>query len=234
MLKEPSMSIPVGTPAELNLSDGELAEFSTSMERWTAAEIISWAVASFGPKICVAASMGDTVLVHLATQVAPDIEVVFLDTGFHFAETIVTLRAAQSRYGLNLRVERPDVSAPDLFNDSVEECCAARKVAPLERALESQDAWITGLRRSESVERSTTPILGRDRRGKIKVCPIATWSEADVEGYVADNDLVVNPLLAQGYPSIGCWPCTKRVAPGEDLRSGRWSESDKTECGLHL
>lgn len=217
-----------------DLSDEALIELSACFEETAATEIISWAIDMFGPRLCVAASMGDTVLVHLATQVDPDIEVVFLDTGFHFAETVVTLRSAQSRYELNLRVERSEASAPDVFTSGVEKCCAARKVEVFERAVAGRDAWLTGVRRAESQERSDTDIIKRDRRGKLRICPIARWSDEDVASYVAEHQLVVNPLAEQGYPSIGCWPCTVRVAAGEDPRSGRWAGSSKTECGLQL
>jgi phosphoadenosine phosphosulfate reductase len=178
--------------------------------------------------------MGDTVLVHLATQVDPNVEVVFLDTGFHFAETISTVRRAQRRYSLNLRVLRPAADAPDLFQVGTEGCCAARKVALLDRALSGKAAWMTGLRRAEADTRTATPIVSYDKRGLLKVCPIATWTDEQVETYIADNDVVVNPLLYSGYPSIGCWPCTTPVVEGEDARSGRWAGSGKTECGLHL
>ena len=178
--------------------------------------------------------MADTVLVHLATSIDPDVEVVFLDTGFHFAETIATLRRAQSRYRLNLRVERPAADAPDVYQVGTEGCCAARKVALLDRALADKDAWMTGLRRSEATTRAATPIVALDKRGILKICPLANWSDDDVAQYVADHDVIVNPLLFEGYPSIGCWPCTEPVLEGDDARAGRWAGSGKTECGLHL
>jgi phosphoadenosine phosphosulfate reductase len=178
--------------------------------------------------------MADTVLVHMATKIDPDVEVVFLDTGFHFSETLVTLRRAQSRYHLNLRVERAAPSAPDLFEVGTEGCCAARKVALLDRALIDKDAWMTGVRRSEASTRAATSILSRDSRGLVKVCPLATWSDEDVDRYIADNDVIVNPLQNEGYPSIGCWPCTEPVLDGEDPRAGRWRGTGKTECGLHF
>jgi len=199
-----------------------------------ATDIVAWAVETFGSRLCVTASMADAVVIDLATKVDPDIEVVFLDTGFHFAETIQTLRTAQARYGLNLRVERPAASATDLFAVGTDGCCAVRKVALLDRALADFDAWMTGLRRADSAERTVTPIVSRDRRGLVKIAPIATWSDDDVARYIAEHDVVVNPLLSQGYPSIGCWPCTEQVLDGDDLRAGRWAGSTKTECGLHL
>ena len=219
---------------QAHLELDELDDLARQMESWTAEQVVGWAIETFGPRISIAASMADTVLVHMATKIDPDIEVVFLDTGFHFSETLVTLRRAQSRYHLNLRVERAAPNAPDLFEVGTDGCCAARKVALLDRALIDKDAWITGVRRSEASTRSATSIISRDSRGLVKVCPLATWTDEDVERYIRENDVIVNPLQDEGYPSIGCWPCTERVLDGEDARAGRWRGSGKTECGLHF
>jgi phosphoadenosine phosphosulfate reductase len=226
-------SPPVHTAAPA-LSDLELDELSSRMDSWSASDIVAWSVETFGPRVCVAASMGDTVLIDLATKVDPDIEVVFLDTGFHFPETLLTVRKAQQRYQLNLRVERARPSVGDLFSLGTEGCCAARKVAVLDRVMAEKDAWMTGLRRAEAATRAAAPIVSRDKRGVVKVCPIANWSDDDVTRYILEHDVIVNPLQYQGYPSIGCWPCTTKVAEGADPRSGRWAGSGKTECGLHL
>jgi phosphoadenosine phosphosulfate reductase len=212
----------------------DLDDLTREMESWPAERIVEWALQTFGSRVAIAASMADAVIVHMATQIDPDVEVVFLDTGFHFSETLVTLRRAQSRYRLNLRVERAAPDAPDLFEVGTEGCCAARKVALLDRALLDKDAWMTGLRRTDSQTRATTPIVTLDNRGLVKICPLANWSDDDVARYVADNDVIVNPLHYEGYPSIGCWPCTEPVLDGEDARAGRWRGSGKTECGLHF
>jgi phosphoadenosine phosphosulfate reductase len=212
----------------------DLDHVARRLDRATATEIIEWSFETFGSRMSLAASMADTVLIDLAVAVDPDIEVVFLDTGFHFAETLQTLRRAQARYGLNVRVERPEPRTSDLFAVGTDSCCAVRKVALLDRALAEKDAWLTGLRRAESPTRAGTPVVGYDSRGLVKVCPLASWSDADVDRYIAEHDIIVNPLVFEGYPSIGCWPCTERVADGDDPRSGRWAGSAKTECGLHL
>jgi phosphoadenosine phosphosulfate reductase len=212
----------------------DLAAIATRLEGAPAADIVGWAVETFGRRVCVTASMADTVLVDIATKIDPDIEVVFLDTGFHFAETLQTLRRAQARYRLNVRVERPEPRTPDLFAVGTEGCCAARKVALLDRALADKDAWITGVRRRESPTRAGTPVVSLDKRGLVKVCPLVDWTDEDVDRYIADNDVIVNPLQAEGYPSIGCWPCTVPVLDGDDPRAGRWAGTGKTECGLHL
>jgi phosphoadenosine phosphosulfate reductase len=212
----------------------DLDRVAARLEHASAAEVVEWTVETFGPRISLAASMADTILIDIATRIDPDIEVVFLDTGFHFAETLQTLRRAQARYGLNVRVERPTPRANDLFAVGTDSCCAVRKVALLDRALAGKDAWLTGLRRAESPSRAGTPVVGLDSRGLIKVCPLATWSDEQVDRYIVEHDIIVNPLQFEGYPSIGCWPCTDRVVDGADPRSGRWAGSAKTECGLHL
>ena len=203
------------------------------LEREPAEAVIAWAHRTHGDGLVLLASMTDAVLIDLATHVAPDLEVVLLDTGFHFAETLTTLKTAVSRYQLRITVERPAASAPHVWEAGADACCNARKVAPMERALEGRTARLSGLRRSDAPGRSATPVVQLDRRGLVKVNPLAAWTDADVEAYIAHNDVVVNPLIAEGYPSIGCWPCTEPVLDGDD-RAGRWAGSDKVECGLHL
>jgi len=212
----------------------DLTRIAARLEQASAPEIVEWAIETFGRRISLTASMADTILIDIATKIDPDIEVVFLDTGFHFAETLQTLRRAQARYGLNVRVERPKPHANDLYAVGTDSCCAVRKVALLDRALADKAAWLTGLRRAESPSRANTPIVGLDSRGLVKVCPLATWSDEDADRYIVEHDIIVNPLQYEGYPSIGCWPCTDRVVDGADPRSGRWAGSGKTECGLHL
>ncbi len=205
--------------------------------------IIEWAVATFGERFAVTSSMGDAVLAHLAATVAPGIDVVFLDTGYHFVETIGTRDAVEATLPVNLVTVRPELSVAeqdaaygkDLFARDPDLCCALRKVAPLRDALAGYDAWATGLRRDETHNRVIAPVIGWDEgKGKVKVSPLARWTADDVDRYVAENGVLVNPLTYDGYPSIGCWPCTRRVAPGEDARSGRWAGTAKTECGIHV
>ena len=215
-------------------ADEELAALAASLEDEPASEIVRWAIASFGTDLCLTASMADAVLIDVATKVDPDIEVVFLDTQYHFPETLATADRVRDRYRLKLTVLTPDRAPDDLWKTDTDACCQARKVEPLDRHLAGKRAWITGLRRADSAERAHTPVVERDRRGLVKVNPLARWSDDDVSAYVAENDVVLNPLLFEGYASIGCWPCTRAVAPGEDARAGRWAGSGKTECGLHL
>ena len=214
--------------------DAELAELNERFEHEPAGAVVRWAVETFGSRLSVATSVQDAVLVDVAVRVDPAVDVVFVDTGEHFPETLETLERVRRRYALNLRVVRvptPPVRFP--LADPVA-CCSAAKVEALEAALEGRLAWMSGLRRSESESRADAPIVARDRRGMVKVNPLATWSDADIAGYIADHDVPYNPLLDQGYPSIGCAPCTRPVAPGDHPRSGRWAGLDKTECGIHL
>ncbi len=212
------------------------------LELAPAENIIEWAVATFGERFCITSSMGDAVLAHLAAQVAPGIDVVFLDTGYHFAETIGTRDAVAATVPVNLITITPAQSVaeqdaaygPDLYKTDPDLCCRLRKVEPLTDALATYDAWATGLRRAETHNRVIAPVVGWDaRKQKVKVSPLARWTDQEVERYVQDNGVLVNPLQYDGYPSIGCWPCTRRVSPGEDSRSGRWAGTGKTECGIH-
>lgn len=216
------------------LDDEELAQLSAGFETRAPAAVVEWAVQQFHPFLCLTASMTDAVLIDIAMQVDESIEVVFIDTGYHFPETLATMEAVRRRYGLNLRLLTVAPQPVELWRADPERCCSAAKVGQLDRALESKLAWMSGLRRSESPTRQGAAIVARDHRGLVKLNPLATWSDADVAGYVADHDVPVNPLVARGYPSIGCQPCTHSVAAGDDQRAGRWYGSDKTECGLHL
>ena len=209
----------------------------------SAREILAWARATFGDELVVTASMADGVLPYLASQAAPGVDVVFLDTGYHFVETIGTRDAVGATLEINLINVTPEQTVAeqdatygkDLYKSDPDKCCALRKVAPLNEALSGYTAWVTGVRREESPTRANTQVVEYDaRRNMVKLNPIAPWTQDDLDGYIADNGVLVNPLQYDGYPSIGCEPCTKRVAPGEDPRSGRWAGRAKTECGLHV
>jgi phosphoadenosine phosphosulfate reductase len=213
--------------------DEELAELNVEFEGWSAPKIIQWAVDHFAPHLCMAASMQDAVLIDLATKVDPGIEVVFIDTGYHFPETLETVEAVRRRYGLNLRMMTVATHNEELWKVDPENCCSAVKVGQLDRALAGKAAWMSGLRRDEAATRAGAPIVARDLRGLVKLNPLANWTELDVQGYIADHDVPVNPLLTQGYTSIGCQPCTS-LPTGDDPRSGRWAGRGKTECGLHI
>jgi len=219
-----------------------VSHVGAELELAPAEHIIEWAVATFGDRFCITSSMGDAALAHLAAKVAPGIDVVFLDTGYHFVETIGTRDAVEATMPVNLLTITPVKSVAeqdaeygkDLYKTDPDLCCQLRKVQPLTTALADYDAWATGLRRAETHNRVIAPVVGWDaRKGKVKVSPLARWSDEDVQRYIADNGVLVNPLVYDGYPSIGCAPCTRRVAPGDDPRSGRWAGTNKTECGIH-
>src|SRR4051794_25133797 len=211
----------------------ELSGLNHRVETAPGPEIIAGGGEGFHPYLCMTASMTDAVLIDLATKVEPGIEVVFIDTGYHFPETLETVEVVRRRYGLNLRMMSVQHHDEELWKVDPENCCSAVKVGQLDRALQGKLAWMSGLRRSEAETRRATPIVGRDIRGLVKVNPIANWTDDDVAGYIADHDVPVNPLLLQGYLSIGCEPCTELPTDPDDPRSGRWSGRDKTECGIH-
>lgn len=220
---------PAPTATVVSFSDDELAELNTEFERLPAKKIVQWAVDSFAPHLSLSASMQDAVLIDIATKVHPGIEVVFIDTGYHFPETLDTVEAVRRRYGLNLRIMTVKRFDEPLWQLDPENCCSSVKVGQLDRALAGKVAWMSGLRRTEADSRADAPIVGRDLRGLVKVNPLATWTDDDVASYIETHDVPVNPLLLQGYGSIGCQPCTE---PG-DARSGRWAGRSKTECGIH-
>lgn len=209
-----------------------------ALEGATAQEILRWAFDRFGQRFAVATSMGDGVLSHLVASVHPGVRVLFLDTGYHFAETLGTADAVEASLPIELIRVRPHLSVEDqdaafgkdLFARDPDLCCAMRKVAPLAKALTPYVAWASGIRREESASRSNVGVVEwDDRHQMVKVNPMATWSQDDFDRYIADNNILVNPLHSEGYGSIGCAPCTR---PGEG-RDGRWLGMPKVECGLH-
>lgn len=226
------------TDTELDVAPGvdvdELAARSAEFETAPAGKVIRWAVERFGGSISVACSFQDCVIVDLVARVDPAIEVVFLDTGFHFPETLAFVEEVRARYDLNLRVMTPLPEA-EAWPCGTQRCCELRKVEPLDRALQGRRAWLTGLKRCDAPTRADAPVVAWDEaRNLVKVNPLAAWSDDDIDNYVADHVLPVHPLVARGYLSIGCAPTTRPVAPGEDPRAGRWSGTGKVECGLHL
>jgi len=208
----------------------------------SAQDLLRWTDETFGTGYIVASNMQDGVLVHLAAQVRAGVDVLFLDTGYHFAETIGTRDAVEAVYGVNVVNVRPEQSVDeqdrllgkDLFARDPNECCRLRKVVPLQRALAGYNAWVTGIRRVEAPTRANAPLITFDEAfGLVKINPIAPWSDEDMDSYIAAHGILVNPLVEEGYPSIGCAPCTRKPEPGSDPRSGRWAGLAKTECGLH-
>lgn len=227
------------------VADAEAA--SAALEGAWAGEVLAWAAASID-RFAVTSSFGadSAVLLHLVASVAPDTPVLFLDTGLHFDETITFRRELADRLGLRVVDVVPERTVTEqardlgdrLWTRDPDRCCARRKTAPLRAAVARFDGWASGVRRDQTPERAGTPVVEARPHGDrivLKVAPLARWSAADVASYLDANELPRHPLVADGYASIGCAPCTVRVAPGQDARAGRWAAfGDKTECGIHL
>ncbi|KAA9158619.1 phosphoadenylyl-sulfate reductase [Amycolatopsis acidicola] len=209
----------------------------------SALEALEWAVGTFGDDLIVASNMQDAVLIDLATQVKSDVDVLFLETGYHFAETIGTRDAVATVYPdirvVNAQAEQTVAQqdaeyGPKLHDRDPNQCCHLRKVIPLRKTLAGYSAWVTGVRRVDAPTRANTPIVTwDDRNGLVKINPIAPWTDEEFHSYISEHGVLENPLVSEGYLSIGCAPCTAKVAPGADPRSGRWAGQTKTECGLH-
>lgn len=241
----------IAEPTEADLR--ELAERGARELRGAnAVELLRWTDENFGgvngPRgwatcnYVVASNMADAVLVDLASKVRPGVPVLFLDTGYHFVETIGTRDAVESVYDIRVLnvtaehtpAEQDELLGKDLFASNPGECCRLRKVLPLGKSLRGYSAWVTGLRRVEAPTRANAPLISFDEAFRlVKINPLAAWSDEDMHHYIAENDVLVNPLVHEGYPSIGCAPCTAKPAEGADPRSGRWQGLTKTECGLH-
>ncbi|WP_082110238.1 phosphoadenylyl-sulfate reductase [Demequina phytophila] len=234
-------SLTLLNPTEWNAET--CAEVNARLITASAEHIADWAVATFGDSIAIAASMQDTILPHMFGTRREGVDVLFLETGYHFQETLETRDAAAAAFPITVVNVMPEQTVAeqdatygkDLFARDPGLCCQMRKVDPLRRALEGYSAWVTGARRVDAVTRSELPVVSWDaKHGLVKINPLALWDDASVESYEDRNGLPRNPLVAQGYPSIGCFPCTRKVAPGEDRRAGRWAGQDKTECGIHV
>jgi phosphoadenosine phosphosulfate reductase len=231
------------TAAEADQLRGLAERAGRELETASAQDVLRWAHETFGDRFAIASSMGDGLLAHLASTAAPGAHVLFLDTGYHFAETLGTRDAVAATYDVQVRTVLPLLTVAqqdaehgaELWRRDPGACCAMRKVEPLARALEPYVAWASGIRRDEAETRRDAGVVEWDaKRAMVKVNPIATWTQEQVDAYVAEHGVLVNPLAYDGYPSIGCAPCTRRVEPGQDARAGRWAGSAKTECGLHL
>jgi phosphoadenosine phosphosulfate reductase len=221
------------------LAERGAAELGPDADAW---DLLRWTDENFRGSYVVASNMQDAVLVDMAAKVRPGVDILFLDTGYHFAETIGTRDAVESVYDVNIVNVAPErtvaeqeaLLGKDLFAREPNECCRLRKVEPLSKALSGYSAWVTGIRRVEAPTRANAPLISWDKAfGLVKINPIAAWSDEDMAAYIAANGVLVNPLVDEGYPSIGCAPCTAKPIEGADPRSGRWAGLNKIECGLH-
>ncbi len=221
-----------------------LAEKSRALEGSSPEEILTWAVETYFPRFTMATGLGPEgcVLISMLAKIEPRVYVFNLETGYQFPETLELRERLQAKYAMTIDLERPDLPVAEyealhggpLYGRDPDRCCFDRKVKVLQRVAAGFDAWATGIRRDQSPTRADTPIVRWDRKfGLAKISPLAAWTKQDVWNRILKEDIPYNPLHDRGYPSIGCWPCTRAVAPDDDERAGRWSGSAKTECGLH-
>lgn len=221
----------------------DLEQLNAVFETTSTRDIIVWAVETFRPNVAMSSSFQtqSLPLLHIVSQTAPELPIIFLDTEYHFPETLAFRDRIVEEFGLTLRVVRATVSrdefvtryGDDLYRHDPDTCCYINKVEPMQRASEGLDAWISGIRRDQSSARVNTQILERTSQGVVRVHPMATWTRRDVWRYIDEHDLPEHPLLAQGYLSVGCAPCTRPTGATGDERAGRWADREKTECGLH-
>ncbi len=221
----------------------DVAETDRVMEGAHPEAILRWAWDTFGPRVAASSSFQtySVPLLHMIARAAPRMTVFFLDTGFHFPETLEFRDRLSREFGLNVRTLAPEMGHAgfrreygDLYERDPDRCCAINKVEPLERARRGLAAWVSGIRRDQTATRQGTPVFSQLPDGTYKLCPLAAWGRERVRRYAELHGLPEHPLAAFGYASIGCAPCTRPVGPDEEERDGRWAGLTKTECGLHL
>jgi phosphoadenosine phosphosulfate reductase len=221
-----------------------VAELNARLREASPQEILAAAIERLGERLALVSSFGaeSAVLLHMAAQIRPDIPVLFLDTGMLFGQTLDYRKSLVARLGLSdvrdLRPQYQDLATQDpsanLWRTDTDACCHIRKVLPLDRALDGFDGWITGRKRFQGGDRLRLQVVELGDGGRLKFNPLANWNKQQLEAYATEHDLPPHPLVEFGYPSIGCWPCTQPVEEGQDERAGRWSGSQKTECGIHM
>ena len=225
------------TIARSSWSAAEVREQAARLRERPAEELLAWTVATF-PRTALTVSFGGggVVLAHMLSQIDRRVPVLFLDTAYHFPQTLEFKERFVAQYGLNLVTLTPATDPGPLFQTDPDACCTIRKVEPLRRALTGFDAWVSAVRSDQSASRASVDVLEHheaDGRTIVKVFPLAAWSRDQIWGYIREHQVPYHPLLDQGFTSIGCWPCTRPTRAGESERAGRWAGSGKTECGLH-
>ena len=222
----------------------ELQRESDALEKETPQTILKWAIDRFAPKVTMATAFGPEgmTILHMLAEIAPDTPVFNLETGYQFQETLQLRETVRERYGITVEYKYPEQTVEEfeaanhgpVYLTDPNRCCFERKLRVLHRAARGWHAWASAIRRDQSEDRARAPIVGWDKKFQlVKVSPLANWTKKDVWSLIVKENIPYNPLHDQGYPSIGCQPCTRSVLPGEDERSGRWSGFQKTECGLH-
>lgn len=222
----------------------ELADESQRLESATPQEILAWAVQRFAPKFSMATAFGPEgmTIIHMLSEVAPETPIFNLETGYQFKETLELRERVKDRYGIEVEFKRPELSVQQyealnggpVYKTEPNRCCFDRKLTVLKKAAKGLHAWASAIRRDQSPDRAKAPIVGWDKKFQlVKISPLANSTKSDVWRMITDHDIPYNTLHDQGYPSVGCWPCTRVVGLGEDERAGRWTGFEKTECGLH-
>jgi phosphoadenosine phosphosulfate reductase len=232
----------------MNAHEFSASEFAATNRLLKAAspqEILRWAVTEFHPRLTMATAFGaeGCCLIHLLAEIEPGVRIFNLDTGYHFVETLELRERIRQRYGIEVELVRPELTVAEyearhggpLYRHQPDQCCHDRKIVPLRRALAGYEAWISAIRRDQTADRALAEVMQWDARfDLIKVNPLLAWTRRDVWKFIMDNDIPYNPLHDEGYPSIGCWPCTRPVTEGQGERAGRWAGSAKKECGLNV
>jgi phosphoadenosine phosphosulfate reductase len=232
------MQSPTFTPEKIAQANDQLA-FATPQG------ILRWAVDAFYPKLTMATAFGaeGCCLIHMLAGIEPNLRIFNLETGYQFQETLDLRERIKQRYGIEVEYIRPEMTVAEyeeehggpLYRHRPDQCCYDRKILPLRRAIVGYDAWISAIRHDQTADRAQAGIVQWDAKfNLVKVNPLLAWTKKDVWSFVLKHDIPYNPLHDQGYPSIGCWPCTQAVGEGEDERTGRWAGMKKKECGLHV
>jgi phosphoadenosine phosphosulfate reductase len=232
----------MGTPA---LTADQIAAASRQLDGASPQAILRWATDTFGEKLTMATAFGaeGCCLIHMLAEIAPNLRIFNLDTGYQFEETLALRERIKERYGIAVELVRPETTVAEyeaehggpLYNLRPDQCCHDRKLVPLRRAVVGYDAWVSAIRRDQTADRAAAGVVQWDAKfNLVKVNPLLAWTKKDVWAFVLKHDVPYNPLHDQGYPSIGCWPCTRPVGAGEDERAGRWAGTAKKECGLHV
>jgi phosphoadenosine phosphosulfate reductase len=223
----------------------EIASANGFLQGKTPQTILSWAVTTFHPRLTMATAFGaeGCCLIHMLAEIEPSVRIFNLETGYQFSETLELRERIQRRYGIEVELIRPDLTVPEyeaehggpMYVHRPDQCCHDRKVLPLRRAVAGYRAWVSAIRGDQTAHRGAASLVQWDAKfSLVKVNPLLGWTKKDVWNFIARHDVPYNPLHDRGYPSIGCWPCTRPVADGEDERAGRWAGTVKKECGLHV
>ena len=226
-------------------TEEQIASANVALAEATPQAVLRWAVETFGRRLTMATAFGPEgcCLIHMLADIDPDIRIFNLDTGYQFQETLDLRERIKHRYGIEVEYVRPELTVEEyeaehggpLYRIRPDQCCHDRKLVPLRRTLVGYDAWVSAIRRDQTAHRAAAGVVQWDAKfNLVKVNPLLAWTKKDVWGFVLKHDVPYNPLHDQGYPSIGCWPCTRPVGAGEDERAGRWAGTAKKECGLHV